>query len=469
MEVDLKIKWNKCLDFIRDNLGVNKTRTWFECARPVDFKNNTLTLEIPSSFYYEQYEGTFYNILASAIKKEFGESVRLDYNLRIIDKDEQSKVTIEGTRQSGQIKNKFVRSLQSQGNNLPGQKRDRQEFDPQLNEALTFENYCVSDCNILPVTTARHIAENPHKNILNPFFLFGDVGVGKTHLIQAIGIRIKEEQPRAKVFFVTSRQFQNLYATATINKTVPDFLNWFQQLDVLLIDDLQEISHKDGTVDQLFPIFNHLHQNGKVIVFTCDRAPQELDGISDRLIDRFKWGITEKLPKPDFELRKMILNFKARKNGLNLSEDIIDSIASRSTGSVRELEGVVMGILTRSIMLNQPITLQLAEAVMNNSIKSEHKKVINFDMIVETCAEFYKINPDAIFSKNRERNIADVRHIIMYLSQKHTPLTATAIGHKLNRKHSTVLHGIQSVENRLSFTKELSEEIRMIEAELRGE
>lgn len=340
------------------------------------------------------------------------------------------------------------------------------DFDPQLNEALTFENYCVGESNRLPFTIAEYIANNPGKNDFNPFFLYGDVGVGKTHLIQAIGIRVKERNPNAKVLFVTLRQFQNLMANATIHKNIPSFLNWFQQMDVLLIDDLQELSHKDGTAKVLFPIFNHLHQNGKALVFTCDRPPMELDGITDRLIDRFKWGITEKLPKPDFALRKKILQFKASKNGLDFPIEVIELIAERATGSVRELEGIVMGILTRSITLNAPITLELAQEVMKHSIKKVEQKVINFDMIVEETADFYKLNPDVIFSKSRVRDVADARQVIMYLAHKHTSLSSSAIGQKLNRRHATVLHGISAIKDRLPFAKELSVAIDSIEGDL---
>ena len=350
------------------------------------------------------------------------------------------------------------------GGDNAGKKPD---FDPQLNESLTFENYCEGESNRLPVAIARYIAENPGKNDFNPFFLYGEVGVGKTHLIQAIGVRVKERNPRAKVLFVTLRQFQNLMANATIRKQIPSFLNWFQQMDVLLIDDLQELSHKDGTANVLFPIFNHLHQNGKALVFTCDRPPVELDGITDRLIDRFKWGITEQLPKPDFALKKKILQFKASKNGLDLPQEVIDLVASRSTGSVRELEGIVMGILMRSIELNCPITLQLAQEVMKHTIKKVEEKTINFDMIVEATAEFYRLSPDVIFSKSRVRDIADARQVIMYLCHKLTPLSSSAIGQKLNRRHATVLHGISAITDRLPYAKELAVAVEKIEEDLR--
>lgn len=467
MTEDFKIKWEKCLEIIRDNLGETKTNTWFLPAKPLNLVNNKLTLGIPSSFFYEKYEDEFYAILSSTLKKVYGPDVQLDYEISIIKNDDNSKVTLQGTKQSHAVKNRFVQSMQAPSPmGAPDKNEKTPDFDPQLNESLTFENYCIGESNRLPYTIAEYIANNPGKNDFNPFFLYGDVGVGKTHLIQAIGIRVKERNPNAKVLFITLRQFQNLSSNAYIHKQIPSFLNWFQKMDVLLIDDLQELSHKDGTSKVLFPIFNHLHQNGKTLVFTCDRPPMELDGIADRLIDRFKWGITERLPKPDLALKKKILHFKASKNGLSLPPEVIDLIAEQSTGSVRELEGIVMGILTRSITLNAPIDLQLAQEVMRHSIKKVEQKVINFDMIVEATAEFYRLNPDVIFSKSRVRDIADARQVIMYLCHKLTSLSSSAIGQKLNRRHATVLHGISAIEDRLPYTKELSLAIDKIEEEL---
>ena len=468
MGKDYKNKWAECIGIITDNIGEQRSKTWFGVATPVDFSNNTLTIRVPSKFFVEKYEDDFYGILSSTLRKVFGNDVRLDYEYRLIENDANSKITITGTQQSKTIKNKFVRSMQSQSS--PGEESQTAapDFDPQLNEALTFENYCVGESNKLPYTIAEYIANNPGKNDFNPFFLYGEVGVGKTHLIQAIGIRVKERNPKAKVCFVTLRQFQQLYQNAGFKKTIPYFINWFQQMDVLLIDDLQELSHKSGTTDALFAIFNHLHQHGKALIFTCDRPPMELDGIADRLIDRFKWGITERLNSPDVNLKKKILEFKAGKNGLELSKPVIDLIAESSTGSIRELEGIVMGILTRSITLNRPITLDLAREVMSHTVRPKAKKTINFDMIVEATAEYYNLNPDVIFTKNRMREVADARHVIMYLSHKLTSLSSSNIGQKLNRSHTTVLHGINAVEERLPIIKELQEAVASIEADLKN-
>lgn len=461
--MDYKAKWNRCLEKIRANIGENRFNVWFSKVEACEFSDNKLWLQVPSRFYMEKFEDDFYNILLSAIRHEFGPDIKFGYEYCVVNNDNSTKVQIQTPEHSHVLKSKLERSVASS----PVENRSA-AFDSQLNDSLNFENYCVSRSNKLPHTIAEHIANHPEKPDFNPFFLYGHVGVGKTHLIQAIGIRIKERNPRAKVLFVSMRQFQNLYFNAVRKKEIPDFINWFQQMDCLLIDDLQELSNKPGTADALFPIFNHLHQNNKKLIFSCDRPPMELDGIADRLIDRFKWGITEQLEDPDYELRRKILEFKSRKNGLDLNDDILDLIAMSAKGSVRELEGIVMGLYTRSISENTPINLALAEKVLSHFVKKVEKKTVNFDMIVENTAEFYRLNPDAIFSKSRLRDIADARQMIMYLCKKHTGLSSPAIGAKLNRKHATVLHGITTISDRLQVSKELNDAVAAIEKSMLG-
>ncbi len=457
--------WERFLQFIKDIVGSERFNTWFAETTMESFKDNVLSLNIPSRFCYEIYEDDFYDLIHAAKKKYFGENVKIEYSVPIIKDDDKSNVVIPSPKRSHAITNKLEKTnFQKpaiEGNTLKG----GENFDPQLNDANNFENYCQGESNKLAVTIAEYIANNPKNNNFNPFFLYGDVGVGKTHLMQAIGIRVKENNPHAKVLFTTMKQFQTLYANAVITKQVPKFIKWFSNLDVLLLDDLQEVANKIKTgSDALFPVFNHLHQNGKQLVFTCDRPPIELDGVADRLIDRFKWGITEKLPRPDFELRKKILDFKAKNNGLMIPDDVINLIATHATSSVRELEGIVLGILTRSITLNCPITLDLAKEVMKHSVKVQVKKRVNFDMIVEATAEYFNLNPDVLFTKSRVRDIADARQVVMYLCNKHTGLSSVSIGLKLNRKHATVLHGIGAVKERLDInTDEMGTIIENIE------
>lgn len=467
-------KWQRCLDKIRDNVGTEKFNYWFTKIRVSDYVETEgekrLTLFVPSQFYYNLFEGevqlagigtSFCDLLHRTLISEFGNDLRLSYDIPTISDDEGSNVKIEAARHSLNVTNGTAQKVRTAASTP--EKPEFAHFDSHLNSIYNFSNYCVGESNKLPFTIAKYIATNPQKTDFNPFFLYGSVGVGKTHLIQAIGTQLKAEMPQARVLYLTMRLFQNLYSMAVIKKQVPRFLNEYQSIDVLLLDDVQELSFCDGTAEILFPVFNYLHQHNKKLIFTSDRSPNELDGIADRLIDRFKWGAVEELPKPDFNLRRSILMLKAKRNGLELSEEIVDRIARNVTGSVRELESVVLSILGRSIALNMPITLELVDSVLSRAIKASRRRDVNFDMIVETTAEFFKLNPDVIFSHSRSRSIADARQIVMYLCKKHTDLSNKGIGRRLNREHSTVLHGVKAVADRMDVEPEIAEAVSKIE------
>ena len=448
-------KWNECLELIRRSLN-NDSRfdTWFSHTKAVSLNKNVLTLRVPSHFYYELYEEKFYPFIKNALVQVFGKDIRVVY-----------EVPMPGD--SAEQTMKLSRVYKKEDLPTPAPKPVKEDFNSFLNPVLTFDNYCVTRVNKLPHSIAESIARQPLNSNFNPFFLYGDVGVGKTHLMQAIGLKVKEHFPDKKVLFMPMKEFQRLYANAVLEKKVPMFINWFMKIDVLLFDDLQELSNKTKTLsDALFPIFNHLHQTGKQLVFTCDRPPMELEGMEDRLIDRFKWGITEELKKPDSGLMKKILSFKAKKNGLELPDEVIEFISSSPVNSVREIEGIVLGIMTRAIRLGVEIDLKLAREVMRNSIKVRKKKTVNFDMIVEATAEKYDLNPDVIFSKSRVREVAEARMMIMYLAHKVAGLTAVAIGRKLNRKHPTVIHGINTIAERIRTDEDIRALAKSIESML---
>jgi chromosomal replication initiator protein len=445
--------WRKCLSLIHKSVGDELFSTWFADARSVSYKDNSVVISLPSDYFRTLYEDRFSDAIERAMIAVYGPEVRLYYQIGLIDETvikETSKIKTP-PKDNNQSKDRVVHY---------------QNIQSQLNDSYTFDNYCVGKCNELPYTVAKYIADNPDKVDFNPFFIYGSVGVGKTHLIQAIGARIKELRPEARVLYITLRNFQNQLGIAVVNKTVPEFTSFYQSIDVLLIDDIQELAGKTGTMDSLFNIFNHLHNNGKKLIFTCDRPPYSLEGLTDRLIDRFKWGLTEQLQKPDFALRKKILTLKVEANGLNLPQDVIDVIAENVDDSVRELEGIVNGIISRAIMLSVPITKELAIAVMRQSLKPRRKS-INFEMIVDTTAEFFKINPDVIYSKSRVRDISDARQIIMYLAHKHLTLSSPSIGRMLGRTHATVLHGITAVQNRIPREKNIGDAVDWIESELK--
>lgn len=486
MSSESQQKWEQCLGYIRAALK-NDTRfeTWFANTRALGLSGNKLTIELPSHYCYELYEDQLFGLISAALLKTFGRGIQLEYVVpvvageeggsmkltRDVSPQERSKTRIQGKKliepQAPALSVNGGRNPMSPTMPSADEKKDNNTFKPFLNPALSFENYCVSDINRLPASIARNIAEHPRNSNFNPFFLYGNVGVGKTHLMQAIGLQVMRHFPDAKVLFIPMKEFQRLYACAAIQKAVPNFINWFMGMDVLLFDDLQELENKTGTLnDALFPIFNHLHQNGKQLIFTCDRPPHELKGIADRLIDRFKWGLTEQLPKPDYKLRKEILSFKAAKNGIELSPEVIETIASAPINSVREIEGIVMGILTRAIKMGSPIDVALAHEVMRNSVAVPTRQSVNFDMIVEATSEFYNLNPDVIFSKSKVRDVSDARMVIMYLTHKVVGLSSVAIGRKLRRKHSTVLHGIRAITERISVTPEVRDAVAEIERRL---
>ncbi len=457
--------WQECLAIIRDNMNADLFNTWFSPAVSRGYENGVVTIGVPSEFFCQQYENRFFSILCSAMRRVYGADVKLQYQYNVVNNDPESEVTIASSTPSTMLKNPVDRQTQKAANPFINGV-EYEDIDSQLNPTYNFENYCVGDSNKLAYTIAEYIGNNPTKTDFNPFFLFGNTGVGKTHLIQGIGIRVKERNPRARVLYLTSRIFENQYGKAVREKRINDFVNFYQSIDVLLIDDVQELSGKLGTQNAFFPIFNYLHQRGKLLVMTSDRPPVELDGMMDRLLSRFKWGVTEQLQAPDINLRKVILRKKAAKNGLALPDEVIDLIAENVTDSIRELEGVVLSLITRATILNQPITPELARVVMQSAVKLSTRKV-NFDMIVESTAAYYNIDPDVIFTKNRVRDISDARQVIMYLANKLTDLSSTSIGHKLARTHATVLHGITTVKNRMAVEASLAESISAIEQSMR--
>lgn len=458
--------WNKCLGIIKENMNADFFNTWFKPSESLGYNDDIVTIGVPSEYWIQQFEGRFFNILCSAMRKVYGEGVKLQYKYKVVSNDPESEITIESSKPSTSINNPIESQTRRPANPfIDGV--EYEDVDSQLNPTYNFENYCVGESNKLPYTIAEYIGNNPGKSDFNPFFLFGSTGVGKTHLVQAIGIRAKEKYPKARVLYLTSRIFENQYGQAVRDKRINDFVNFYQSIDVLLIDDIQELCGKTGTQNAFFPIFNYLYQRGRLVIMTCDRPPVELDGMMERLVNRFKWGVMEQLPSPDLNLRKAILRSKAKKGGLVLGEDVIDIIADNVTSSIREIEGVVHSLITRATILNQAITVELAKSVLKTAVKVSTRK-INFDMIVEATAAAYHIDPDRIFSKNRVRDISDARQVVMYLTNKHTELSSTSIGYKLNRSHATVLHGISVVKERMTTEPILADYVDEIERSLKG-
>lgn len=456
--------WNKCLDILRDNLDAEQFDAWFDPIVAVSFEGNNLTLRLPSQYYVQQIEDNFINLFSATLRRVYGNDVKLFYTFNIINDTPSSSVTIAHDNSSVNINSAVNRQVQQVAN--PFAPVELEDIDPQLNPRYTFENYCGSMSNKLAVSVGMAIADDPNCKTFNPMFVFGPTGVGKTHLIQAIGIRIKEKRPRTRVLYTTARIFELQFTTAKIKNKLNDFINFYQSIDVLILDDIQELAGKTATQNTFFHIFNHLHQNQKQLIMSSDCCPSDMDGMVPRLISRFKWGMTVELYKPDLELRRGVLKMKAAQDGLELSDEVIEFIAENVTESVRDLEGIVVALLAHATMLNQDIDLELAKSVIGNTV-NVNKKQLSFELIVERVARFYNIDEQLLYGKSRKREISDARQLVMYLTKKTTQLSSTNIGMKLSRDHATVLHACKQIEQRLSIEKKFRHEVEMIENELR--
>ena len=449
--------WNKCLEIIKDNLSDDQYNAWFSPIVAFDFNKDGLYLEVPSLFFVERIEEQFCDLLKKTLKRVFKYDVNVFYRYDLSgsdsakDKSKDASITLKQPKNAA--KNPFITEQ------VP-------DIDPQLNSYNTFENYCGSMSNKLAVSIGLAIAANPQCKTFNPMFLFGTTGVGKTHLVQAIGLKAKELNPNLRVLYVTARVFESQYTTAVRNNKTNDFINFYQSIDLLILDDIHEFAGKVGTQNTFYYIFNHLQQHGKQIIMSSDCRPADMDGFVPRLVSRFKWGVTVEISKPDYSLRRDVLNMRALQDGLSISCDVLDYIASNVTDSVRELEGIMTSLLAYSTVLNSDITIDLASSVISNAVKTS-KKQITFEMIVETVCGFYNVNTDAVYGKTRKREISDARQMVMYLAKELTSLSSTNIGVRLSRDHATVLHSCRTVKERISVDKKLQEDVEQIQNELK--
>jgi len=459
-------QWNRCLDAIKANLPAEQFDVWFAPIVAVDFEPETsrVTLRVPSQFFVEQIEGRYINVLSAALKKVFGENVKLTYKYNVVGNDDASAV--EQSEDNSSVKLKRELKIHKPRVANPFDSDDNlEDIDPQLNPRYTFENYCGSMSNKLALSIGQAIAEHPEVKTYNPLFVFGSTGVGKTHLLQAIGIKLKENNPRTRVLYVTARVFESQYTTAVKQNKINDFINFYQSIDVLLLDDIQEFAGKTGTQNTFFHIFNHLHQHQRQLVMSSDCRPSDLDGMVPRLISRFKWGMTVELEKPDLELRRKFLAMKAAQDGLNISNEVLDFIATSVIENVRELEGVMVALLAHATMLGQDITIDLARSVIGNTVKVSQRQV-TFESIAETVADYYNLPTNLLYGKSRKREISDARQLVMYLAKKEAQMSSTSIGAKLDRTHATVLHACIQIEQRMSIEKDFSKEVQAITASL---
>ena len=338
-----------------------------------------------------------------------------------------------------------------------------QGLNPQLDPKKTFQTFVEGDSNKLPRTVGLSIAEHPGKSTFNPFFVFGPSGCGKTHLINAIGVRCKELYPQRRVLYVSARLFQVQFTDAVRRNTTNDFINFYQSIDVLIVDDIQEWANSPKTLDTFFHIFDHLFRIGKQIILASDRPPVDLQGVKDRLLTRFACGLIAELEKPNVQLCIDILTMKCRRDGLKIPADVIQFIAETANGSVRDLEGVVNSLMAYSIVYNTSMDMRLAERIIKRAVKVDNHP-LTIDDILEKVCKHYNVPQQHVFSKSRKRDYVQVRQVSMYLAQKYTKMPASRIGQLIgNRDHSTVIHSCNTIEQRLKVDKAFSAELSSIE------
>lgn len=458
-----KALWDNCLALIRNNVSEQQFDTWF---KPIEFESykpatKTLLVKVPSTFFYEYLEANFVELLKNALLANFGEGIRLTY--RVVEGIETSYGTQTGAdevhAQSVQMHNP-VSVVQP-----TSEAEVSQDLDSQLDPKLTFDNYMEGESNKLPRSVGLSIAEHPNTTQFNPMFIYGPSGSGKTHLVNAIGVKAKEMYPEKRVLYVSARLFQTQYTDAILHNASNDFINFYQSIDMLIVDDIQDWAGKAKTLNTFFHIFNHLFRNGKRIILASDRPPVDLKDMPDRLLTRFSCGLIAELEKPSTQLCVDILSDKIRHDGLSIPKDVVSFIAQTCNGSVRDLQGAINGLLAYSIVYNSHIDIQLAERVIKRAVKIEdNKKPLTIDDIVETVCNHYNVTVTAVNSKSRKREYVVARQVTMYLAQKYTKLPASRIGKLVgNRDHSTVIHSCSKVEEQLKVDAEFSDEIMSIE------
>ena len=444
--------WSRCLEFIKDNITEQPFNTWFAPIVPVELEGNTLKIKVPSKFFCEWLEENYISLLKSAMTFTLGVNSRLVYivdtpltkeQLPSTNRPELAKQTLTlatETKDPG-LKNPFV---------IPGIREIT--VDPQLNLHQNFDNFVEGASNRLARSAGMAVANKPGGTAFNPLFIFGGVGLGKTHLAHAIGVDIKEKYPKKKVLYVSAEKFTQQFISASTAKdkdknTLNDFIHFYQLIDVLIVDDIQFLSGKVKTQDAFFHIFNHLHQNGKQVILTSDKAPVDLFDIEQRLLSRFKWGLSAELQTPDYETRYKILENKFYNDGAEIGEDIIAYLAENIRTNVRELEGVSNSLIAQAAFNRKEYSIELAQSIIDKSVKN-NRNDLTIDHIQQIIADYFGVDIESLHSKTRKRNVVQARQLAMFFSKKYTKNSLSTIGSQIGqRDHATVLHACKTVEN----------------------
>jgi len=465
--------WNACLKVIKDNIPLQAYKTWFEPILPVKIENNILTIQVPSHFFYEWLEEHYITLLKKVIKKELGNEGQLEYSIVMENNAKNSTpytvklptsnrtivknapVSMPLNVNENQIRNPFI---------IPGLKKVN--VDSNLNPSYSFENFVEGDCNRLARSAGYAVANKPGGTAFNPLLIYGGVGLGKTHLAHAIGIGIKNQFPNKTVLYVGSEKFAHQFIDAIKNQSTNDFIHFYQMIDVLIIDDVQFFSGKEKTQDVFFHVFNHLHQNGKQIILTSDKPPVEMQGMEQRLLSRFKWGLSADLAAPDLETRIAILEKKMYGNGIELPAEVVEYLAYSINTNIREMEGAWTSLLAQASLNKKAITLDLAKQMIDKFVKNTAREV-SIDYIQKVVCDYFDLPIEILKSKTRKREVVQARQISMYFSKKMTKSSLASIGaHCGGKDHATVLHACRTVTNLSETDKQFKVYLEDLEKKL---
>ena len=453
--------WKNCLSFIKDNIQPQAYKTWFEPILAIKLTDHSLSIQVPSKFFYEWLEEHYVKILKVALTKELGDHAKLVYIIRMENtygnsqpftekipsanrsaiKSQQANIPLKN--KNPQLKNPFI---------IPGIRNVK--IESQLNPVYSFENFLEGDSNRLARNAGIAVANKPGGTSFNPLLIFGGVGLGKTHLAHAIGVDVKDKYPEKTVLYISAEKFTQQYIESVKKNNRNDFIHFYQIIDVLIIDDVQFLSGKSGTQDVFFHIFNHLHQNGKQVILTSDKAPVDMQDIEQRLLSRFKWGLSAELQKPDFETRVSIVKNKLYRDGVEMSDEVIHYIAKNIKTNVRELEGAIISLIAQSSFNKKEITIGLAKEIVEKFVKNT-KREVSIDYIQKVVSDYFQMDVDTLQSKTRKRHIVQARQLAMFFAKKFTKASLASIGSQIGqRDHATVLHACKTVDNLSSTDKQ---------------
>jgi len=446
--------WNNCLAFIQDNIQPQAFKTWFEPIKPIKLADNALSIQVPSKFFYEWLEEHYVKLLKVALTKELGEKAKLVYIIKMENtygNREPFTEQIPSSNRGGvssqemdvpiksknpELKNPFV---------IPGIRNIK--IESQLNPNYNFDNFLEGDSNRLARSAGMAVANKPGGTSFNPLLVFGGVGLGKTHLAHAIGVEIKDKYPERTVLYISAEKFTQQYIESVKKNTRNDFIHFYQLIDVLIIDDVQFLSGKSGTQDVFFHIFNHLHQNGKQVILTSDKAPVDMQDIEQRLLSRFKWGLSAELQNPDYETRISILRNKLYRDGVEMPDDIVEYVAKHIKTNIRELEGAIISLIAQSSFNKKEVTLELAQQVVEKFVKNT-KREVSIDYIQKVVSDYFEMDVATLQSKTRKRHIVQARQLAMFFAKKFTKASLASIGSQIGKRdHATVLHACKTVDN----------------------